>query len=588
MRALFLFAVVLSVLRVAGDLTGSGLLSAGRLATSDPDTWLRLVIVKQLATGGGWYNHLIARIDPPLGMVSPWTRPVDLLLLLFSSPLAFLIGFDKALPYGALLYSQTLLLASAALMLQLCRAAQMPPLGMLIALLLFLQAPVVLDYFAPLNADHHALLIFLSLCALWQADRWTRGGAKKHLLLLGAILGLGVWVSIEFLLFSAAIGGWIFLPWLKRGIKALQVLSFVLALGAVMMVGWLLEQSPATRWVTHYDALAVPYMFLMLGTALASAGLVLAERYMHSIASRIGIAILLYGAAAVITILYYPLLLQGPLVQVSDFMKNHFLSKVMEMQPIYVASRAAFLCTFCLWFFCALCAAWRVRQATFDRLALLHFLLATLFFAEALFQRRAYYYALPSTILLLAEGLGFWLSVRAFPEFYKAVIAVVTGLVPVLAQITDNKFLTGRMVMPSVECHKEFFTHVLDRTLSPDKTDPGVWLVNPNIGSQLLYVSDASILASNYHRNARGYESYTRLISAETDIEALTLAQQHDIRLMAVCPDIAADNPFLSRALDPATRPAWLQLREDLAAKDKDLRIFEVIADIRKMPPSTP
>ena len=54
----------------------------------DPDAWLRLTIVRDLYEGKGWYHHLIDRDNAPFGLVTPWTRPLDLLLLAMTAPLA--------------------------------------------------------------------------------------------------------------------------------------------------------------------------------------------------------------------------------------------------------------------------------------------------------------------------------------------------------------------------------------------------------------------------------------------------------------------------------------------------------------------
>ena len=46
----------------------------------DPDDAMRLVLVRDLMSGRGWYDQLVTRLQPPLGTMMHWSRLVDGLL----------------------------------------------------------------------------------------------------------------------------------------------------------------------------------------------------------------------------------------------------------------------------------------------------------------------------------------------------------------------------------------------------------------------------------------------------------------------------------------------------------------------------
>lgn len=575
LRQVFFIAVFFSLGMTLQELSGSGLLSAESLAMSDPDTWLRLVLVKQLAMTGDWYNHLLSRLDPPIGMVSPWTRPVDVLLLLLSFPFIALMGLQEGLLYGTLLYSQGLMLGSVGLLILLYRRKNAPPLGYLSAIFLFLFAPLIFTYFIPLNADHHSLLIFLAIASMWAAERWVRLARLRDLLSLGATLGIGIWVSVEFVLPAAVISAWVFLPWYGGRLDARRYLAFTAVLVGVMTFGWLLEQPSSTRWETHYDALTPPYLLLGFAIMLATLVLVVIQPFTKTVRVRVGVSFLMYGLACAGVLLRYPSLLEGPLAETNEFMRENFLVNIIEMQPLF--SGNPFLAACCILFWSAgMTHVWRRwQQGSLDRMTLLHAILATVFLVEGMLYRRSYYYAVPSTSLLVGAALAEGLATRAIHNAIKALLAVGISLLPVFAVIADKKIISTPFITGQ-DCSEELLIHLLDGSLVPEKENPGVWLVNPNLGAQVLYVTDARILASNYHRNQRGYESYIRLLRSRTDEEALPIIRTHDLRLVAFCEADIKENPFFARLADATTRPAWASPLEKLTREDKSLHLFRI------------
>ena len=56
------------------------------IGPADPDPWLRLTLVRDWLLSGDWYNHAVARTNAPIGgVLTPWTRPLDLVIAMLSA-----------------------------------------------------------------------------------------------------------------------------------------------------------------------------------------------------------------------------------------------------------------------------------------------------------------------------------------------------------------------------------------------------------------------------------------------------------------------------------------------------------------------
>src|SRR5688572_22567350 len=70
-----------------------GLLPVLSGGLADPDGYMRLARVLELADGGAWFDPRYPRIDPPDGHGQHWTRALDVLLLAGAWLLQPFLGF---------------------------------------------------------------------------------------------------------------------------------------------------------------------------------------------------------------------------------------------------------------------------------------------------------------------------------------------------------------------------------------------------------------------------------------------------------------------------------------------------------------
>ena len=204
---------------------------------ADPDDALRMVQVRDLLAGQGWFDLHQYRIAPPQGTVMHWSRLVDAPIAGVIMLLRPLLGAARA-ELAAVAIVPLLTLLAAQLCLARLVARQLDPRLVLIAtLLMLLMLPAMLQ-FEPPRIDHHAWQIVAVVAALNALLAKTPRGAA---LIAGLGLAFGMAVSLELLPFAGLFGALFALRWWRDP------------------AGW--------RWLAWYlDALVLGSAALFLGT----------------------------------------------------------------------------------------------------------------------------------------------------------------------------------------------------------------------------------------------------------------------------------------------------------------------------------
>ena len=209
--AALVFAVVAALLLAISAPT------IAALRFPDPDDVLRLVQVRDLIAGQGWFDLTQHRLDAPSGGVPMhWSRLVDVPLAALMLLLTPLLGAARAETVAAVVVPLLTLGCALALVgrlaARLCGKDSVP----YACLALALSVPV-LSQVLPLRIDHHGWQIVLALAALAGvlAHNAVRGGW-----LTGLALAAWLSISLEGLPLTAAVGGVLALRWLRDGEKA--------------------------------------------------------------------------------------------------------------------------------------------------------------------------------------------------------------------------------------------------------------------------------------------------------------------------------------------------------------------------------
>ncbi len=294
----------------------------------DADDTLRMVQVRDLLAGQGFWDLHQYRIDPPQGMLMHWSRLVDLPLAGVQLALRPLLG--PALAEHVALVLVPLLALGAAMLLAARLAWRLVDDGLIYftILLLALATPLTAQL-QPLRVDHHGwqvVAVLAALNGLTARTAWRAGWFS------GAALALGMTISLELLpiaaLFGAVLGLRAVLDPAARGGPA----GFLQALAIVGVAAFLGTHGLADL-ANHCDSLSPAYLAGLTVAALA-ATMLAALPPLPVLVRALGLAAC--AALAGITILALaPQCAGGPFVALDPLVRSFWYSNVHEGMPVW-------------------------------------------------------------------------------------------------------------------------------------------------------------------------------------------------------------------------------------------------------------
>ena len=296
-------------------------------ALGDTDDNMRIMQVRALLHGQGWYDLRQYRLDPPWGAKIHWSRLVDLPIAALILGLKPFLGGAAAERWAvaiAPMLPYLLVLFSIALTVRRLVGPRAYPL----AFLPLFWAGSTNGMFMPERIDHHGWqLAFLALGVACAADpRRTRGG-----LLLGLATALSLAIGLEMLIYLAILGTAIVLFWIVDRAEAERLRAYAVALSGGTALSFLIFASNANR-AAVCDALSPVWLSdALLGGALL---FLLARLSPQSWTARLGLAAAAGLAIAGFHAFLFPHCLRR-LEGVSPEVEQLWLSHVREARPVY-------------------------------------------------------------------------------------------------------------------------------------------------------------------------------------------------------------------------------------------------------------
>ena len=553
----------------------------------DPDDALRLLQVRALIAGQGWFDMVQHRIDPlDGGVLMHWSRLVDLPIagaILLLRPLLGMAGAELA----AMVVVPLVTLACALLLVGRL-ASRMAPVRtvrghakaadgfdpVLLACLIFAMAVPVVTQIHPMRIDHHGWQIVAALGALNGLMSRSRGGGA----VAGLAMALGLAISLEGLPLAmafAAIGAW---RWLVDG------------------------DDPRAAWLTHYLAALAVTATLVFG---ATRGLVDPAEHCDAV-SPVHLAVFAFAAVGVTAIAFgrvtplwrwiwlaavgegaigivlamAPGCTRGTFTMLDPVVRALWLDQIAEGLPIWRQDAAMILQTL-VPVLAGLWAAWRLalRGNRAMRRLWRDYALATLAaLAVAAMVARAGGAACAFAAVPLALLVNHWLArARARgPALTKlaAVAGVVLVLAPALpltlaAALPLGKIVpatrgvsSGALAVPSAS--KVSDCHIADNVAPLSALGPVNLLAPLDLGPELLLATPDTVLATSHHRGATAMRAVIDAFTAP-EAQAYALVRHKAIAVVALCPGLAEPALYahvaphgLAAELLAGHPPAWL------------------------------
>ncbi|MFD0937277.1 hypothetical protein ACFQ12_19130, partial [Methylobacterium trifolii] len=236
------------------------------LRVPDTDDAMRLVEVRDLVAGQGWFDSVQHRFLPPGVVASHWSRLVD-------APLAGLILLLRPLVGQRLAEGLTaafwppLLLGLYALVLYRGTRSLFSKRAAILAVLAATQTFGLTVQFRAGRVDHHNVqlitILGLAFCLI-RGDLWAG-------MLAGGLAALSLAVGLEGLPYVALGALFLVADWIFRGRTALPgFLGFGLGLGLAAPLLFAAQTAPSLWGTTACDALSPPWLWLAGGGLFAA------------------------------------------------------------------------------------------------------------------------------------------------------------------------------------------------------------------------------------------------------------------------------------------------------------------------------
>jgi hypothetical protein len=545
------------------------------VAFGDTDDAMRMVMVRDLLNGQAWFNHGVARLQPPLGLEMHWSRLVDGALAGLFTLLTPLVGVARAETWVRTAWPLFWLLpASLAAWAIASRLGGRRAIGP--CALLLLLSPTAFFQFVPGRIDHHDLQVVGVLAilagAIWM-DRAPRAGW-----LAGIATGLLVTVGLEALMFAALIGAAIALRLAADASIAPGARRYALGLGLSTAFGFLAQTDPARWTASACDALAVNLLAALLVAALSLGWSAYRVEHGGLAGRRRLLAIAVTGlAAAAAYIAIEPACLRGPFATVDPRLYPIWLDLVKEVWPLATwwtdAPPTALLMgatpVVALLLGLGLVAMTPARRDPAWLLVLAILALAvTLTFAQAIKgSSYAAWIAAPVTAAALTSIMRRWRNLL-LPTLLATL--ALSPIAPLLIYTTAAGPQPAKPQSPSCNAPDDFTALAA--------LPPGLVLADIDLGPMILAFTPHSALSAPYHRMPQGIIEAQALLNSPPAV-AQNLVRQRGVAAVALCGSSVAP-PFdtvpdnLYRQLKSGAPPAWLEPVPSSGA----LRVFRVLA----------
>jgi len=540
----------------------------------DPDDALRLMEVRDLLAGQGWFDLHQYRVAAPGGVLMHWSRLVDIPLAGMILILRPLLGQPMAELVTMVAVPLLTLLATLMLVGRLAAKFFDNETVGVACLVTAVGTPLLLQM-APMRIDHHGWQIVLALAALngLAARDAVRGG-----LVVGAALAASLAISIEGLPITAVFLGVLGLRGLTghglagpgltgRGYAGLAAASAALALTSIAIF---LGTRGLGDLGTYCDQISPIHLALFGLVALGSAGLAaLAPR-------RWPLALGVLGATGVATLALYftaaPQCRGGAFVALDPMIKKYWYENIAEGMPFWhspLPAAVELVGVPLVGLFCIV-LLWRSAKSAEERAWWRDhgLVLAGALLIGAMLARASATACGIAAVPTAAVILRLITALRGVPPMrriagYLGIMVLLMPPLPVMVVVRLATLYTGNAAysrMPTLtQCRYDAATRALNALPATDMFLP------LDIGPDILVRTHQRAVATGHHRGAAGMHDVMTAFLAKPD-EAHAIILRRHATLIAVCPDTAepanykyyAPNGFMAQLLRGQT-PSWLE-----------------------------
>jgi hypothetical protein len=556
-------------------------------AMPDTDDYVRLQQVRDWLGGQGWYDLVQHRMDPPLGADIHWSRLVDLPIAALVRLFGLFAPPPTAEAMAALVWPTMLLVATALVIVRICRALG-DDLNPMLAVLFTVTCVTALTEFMPGRIDHHSVQILLfSLILLGLVSAGSAWGK----ILAGAAMAASISVGLDSLPLIGLLLGWIGFEWALGRDDGLGLRRTALGLAAALPL--FLANIPPQRWLlVQCDANSIVYLSALGGVAAAFGALAVATPWLPSgggvkpVAARFGVAAALALSLAAALHALFPACAAGPFALIDPVLATRWLPSVNEAMGLFARldkfpevwlSGVAYCVALLLAGAMVAFARGRASPGLVPAYAAL-----VLSIAAAVLQYRALrigiFASIPLCVAFVATTRA-WLARRQFAHGRTSSVVLAAVVIALMSPVW---WVAGVVIFPPAvsrvvaegaasdsapDWKKREFGPLCNERRQYEalaRLEPGLVMADINSGPVALAMAPHPVVGGPYHRNARAILAMLDFFGSEPEI-ARRIAAERAVRYVFYCDpgDLAAADIASSKALAAlilrGEEPAWLE-----------------------------
>lgn len=547
----------------------------GALKLPDPDDMLRLVQVRDLLGGQGWFDLHQYRIDGPEGTLMHWSRLVDAPLALVIALLTPLLGGSGA-EQAAVVIVPMLILGAILLAVATVAARFTSRAGVMLACICLGLTPLLTVQVQPLRIDHHGWQIFTIALALvgmlpvtkpWASPLWRKIFCGPSL--SGIALALGITISLEILPIAAAFGAVFTLRWLANDAMRGHLPVFLTSLCGTLILAFAVTRGVADV-AEHCDAISpahlAAFVLMALGATLVAR---LAPRPRLVL---IGLLALPVVGAAIVYLWVAPQCAAGPFGNLDPLVRELWYEQVAEGRPAWRVATILWIPALLQALLALAVLGWLCRTRMGEERRwwseYLVILAAALVTGLLVWRSMAFVGVLSAVPLgLLAAGLfKSFETARRVPAKLACALGLVIVLVPTIPVATVLAMLPAQGTeAPEDSTPASSACSLEESAAALGKLPRGKIFAPLDLGAPLLLRSHHGIVASAHHRAAQAMHDVIAAFTGTPEM-AREMVRRHDSDYVVLCLDAGEVRLYRKHApgdfadmLAKGQVPAWLE-----------------------------
>ncbi|OHV90188.1 polysaccharide biosynthesis protein GtrA [Mesorhizobium sp. ORS 3428] len=507
----------------------------------DNDNLLRLVEVRDLLAGQGWFDLHQYRMGPEGGFVMHWSRLIDApiaAIILAASALTGTVPLAEDIAqvlWPALLFCFTLFFTIRAVRIFAGESAMLP------AIVVGGAAFHFLGIYSPAALDHHnaqLLLTMASLALLLEAPVH-----RTAALFSGLCAALTLAIGMETAPYVATIGVCVSLLFVVDGSGERETArDFGLGFAGVSALVFL-ATIPASAWgEAQCDAFSTVQFVVAAIAGVGLSAIASIDAASRSAQRRLLSLGLLAVALGVVAVVLFPQCLAAPYADLDPRLKELWLDHIDEAQSLFtllaqdpsrVAARYATPAV------ALILMALRLGRGGWRRQDSLVGALLVVAFIVGVWQVRGTTFSVAFAVVPLSAWIAKWrtraetsssagVALRLAAVWLVSVNPVWTGAAAATSVVLEKQTIPTEESGADEACEKK-------ATFAPLGRMPATTvLVISNLGSPVLAYTGHRVFAGPYHRNVAGNLMALDAFLGSAD-EARRIAQAHHVGLVAVC-----------------------------------------------------